>query len=351
MGMLFSSWAHVMHGVFKPWGKGSETYMVQHLSLLSTTFVLTMGLLFKVNTVQQNSPGFYMLSVVMTLLCVAFAVVWVYAMARGVAAKMRRNRERKAAKRLAASLAAESAARLGGGGDDDNDHIIIVDGAHVATDAEVVEARGAVASIENVTVNAVVRVAGPVWSSDNSDHASALSGAERRGQLPKNRGFSSLFASRGQAGARGSSKSVPSQSPPSSGGILVCAQENRGSSSGSGVVSSTASSNSGIPVQSSNASDATGSGGPGRASGAVPSESAKSMFPRNRGFSRLAAKGFGFLPVVLPVTSASGTAPSIESGPNARTSDRSSRIAHLQIDRHRSASASSQLQDSDEGTP
>ena len=349
MGMLFSSWAHVMHGVFKPWGKGSETYMVQHLSLLSTTFVLTMGLLFKVNTVQQNSPGFYMLSVVMTLLCVAFAVVWVYAMARGVAAKMRRNRERKAAKRLAASLAAESAAR-GGGDDNLNEPNIIVDGAHVATDAEVVEARGAVASIENVTVNAVV--AGPVWSSDDSDHASALSGAERRGQLPKNRGFSSLFASRGQAGARGSSKSVPSQSPPSSGGILVCAQENRGSSSGSGVVSSTASSNSGIPVQSGNASDATGSGGPGRASGAVPSESAKSMFPRNRGFSRLAAKGFGFL--VLPVTSASGTAPpSIESGPNARTrtSDRSSRIAHLQIDRPRSVSASSQLQDSDEGTP
>ena len=339
MGMLFSSWAHVMHGVFKPWGKGSETYMVQHLSLLSTTFVLTMGLLFKVNTVQQNSPGFYMLSVVMTLLCVAFAVVWVYAMARGVAAKMRRNRERKAAKRLAASLAAESAAR--GGGDDDNDHNIIVNGAHVATDAEVVEARGAVASIENVTVNAVV--AGPVWSSDDSDHASALSGAERRGQLPKNRGFSSLFASRGQAGARGSSKSVPSQSPPSSGGILVCAQENRGSSSGSGVVSSTASSNSGIPVQSSNASDATGSGGPGRASGAVPSESAKSMFPRNRGFSRLAAKGVGFM--VLP------PAPSIDSEPGLSEgkSDRSSRIAHLQSDRPRSASASSQLRNV--GTP
>ena len=346
MGMLFSSWAHVMHGVFKPWGKGSETYMVQHLSLLSTTFVLTMGLLFKVNTVQQNSPGFYMLSVVMTLLCVAFAVVWVYAMARGVAAKMRRNRERKAAKRLAASLAAESAAR-GGGDDNLNEPNIIVDGAHVATDAEVVEARGAVASIENVTVNAVV--AGPVWSSDNSDHASALSGAERRGQLPKNRGFSSLFASRGQAGARGSSKSVPSQSPPSSGGILVCAQENRGSSSGSGVVSSTASSNSDIPIQSqsSNVSDATGSGGPGRtsASSAVPSagESAKSMFPRNRGFSRLAAKGVGFM--VLP------PAPSIDSEPGLSEgkSDRSSRIAHLQSDRPRSASASSQLRNV--GTP
>jgi hypothetical protein len=48
LAVMVCGWAHVLHGVFQPWGAGSITYFVQHLSLFVTTFVFLMGLLFKV---------------------------------------------------------------------------------------------------------------------------------------------------------------------------------------------------------------------------------------------------------------------------------------------------------------
>ena len=46
--MLVSGWAHVLHAMYKPWGAGSNMYLLQHGSLFVTTFVFLMGLLFKV---------------------------------------------------------------------------------------------------------------------------------------------------------------------------------------------------------------------------------------------------------------------------------------------------------------
>jgi hypothetical protein len=40
--------AHVLHAVYTPWGAHSVTYLVQHLSLLATTYVFVIGLLLKV---------------------------------------------------------------------------------------------------------------------------------------------------------------------------------------------------------------------------------------------------------------------------------------------------------------
>ena len=48
LAIVICSIAHVLHGVYKPWYAGSPTYRIQHLSLLVTTFVFIMGLLFKV---------------------------------------------------------------------------------------------------------------------------------------------------------------------------------------------------------------------------------------------------------------------------------------------------------------
>ncbi len=50
LAIFISSLSHVLHAVYKPWGNGSQTYYVQHLSLLVTTFVFVMGLLFKVRS-------------------------------------------------------------------------------------------------------------------------------------------------------------------------------------------------------------------------------------------------------------------------------------------------------------
>ncbi len=49
LAVLVSGWAHVLHGVYKPWGKGSDLYRLQHGSLFVTSFVFLMGLLFKVS--------------------------------------------------------------------------------------------------------------------------------------------------------------------------------------------------------------------------------------------------------------------------------------------------------------
>ena len=53
---MICGWAHVMHAIYKPWGRSSQTYRVQHMSLFVTTFVFTMGLLFKVGSIRYERP-------------------------------------------------------------------------------------------------------------------------------------------------------------------------------------------------------------------------------------------------------------------------------------------------------
>ena len=131
LAVLTCGWAHVLHGVYKPWGAGTVMYSLQHGSLFVTTFVFLMGLLFKVsataalesptqaqgsnvacgcgvkpvllysstpgimlwrrarsrpvfclwlsqvNGVSTSSPSYAFLTVVMLLLCGAFLVAWV----------------------------------------------------------------------------------------------------------------------------------------------------------------------------------------------------------------------------------------------------------------------------------
>ena len=55
LAVLVCSWAHVLHGVYKPWGTGSAMYNLQHGSLLVTAFVFLMGLLFKVRRIVDMS--------------------------------------------------------------------------------------------------------------------------------------------------------------------------------------------------------------------------------------------------------------------------------------------------------
>jgi hypothetical protein len=97
LAVLFSGWAHVLHAVYKPWViPGStavrHTYMVQHGSLLVTSFVFLMGLLFKVEGVSSKSPVYDALSVVMLLLCVGFMVWWLTAMFAQVCVTVVRRR-------------------------------------------------------------------------------------------------------------------------------------------------------------------------------------------------------------------------------------------------------------------
>jgi hypothetical protein len=92
LAVLVSALAHVLHAVYMPWGLSSQTYYVQHMSLFVTTFVFTMGLLFKVKGVSQASGVFAGLSALMLLLCVGFGVVWVSTMLVGVVHTVRRNR-------------------------------------------------------------------------------------------------------------------------------------------------------------------------------------------------------------------------------------------------------------------
>jgi len=82
--VLVSGWAHVLHATYKPWGRGSPTYMLQHISLFVTFFVFLMGLLFKVNSVGQNSPTFVGLSIIMLCMCIGFMVAWVVLMGKVV---------------------------------------------------------------------------------------------------------------------------------------------------------------------------------------------------------------------------------------------------------------------------
>ena len=88
------------HVFLQPWGTGSQTYYIQHFSLLTTTFIFVMGLLFKVNGVSQASPAFHGLSVMMVLLCISFGLSWVVCMTAGVAATIRRKHAVKKGLRL-----------------------------------------------------------------------------------------------------------------------------------------------------------------------------------------------------------------------------------------------------------
>jgi hypothetical protein len=92
LAVLVSGWAHVLHAVYKPWRLSAKTldnrtYMVQHASLLVTSFVFLMGLLFKVEGVSSSTPTYESLSVVMLLLCIAFVVWWCFEMFSQVATK------------------------------------------------------------------------------------------------------------------------------------------------------------------------------------------------------------------------------------------------------------------------
>ena len=96
---MICGWAHVLHALYKPWGQASPTYYIQHMSLFVTTFVFTMGLLFKVGGVDAGVGSYQFLTVIMLLLCIAFAVVWVVAMVRSVFTTVKSRRlSRKASK-------------------------------------------------------------------------------------------------------------------------------------------------------------------------------------------------------------------------------------------------------------
>ncbi len=97
--MLVSGWAHVLHAMYKPWGKGSVMYALQHGSLLVTSFVFLMGLLFKVNGVSPSSPSYAGLAGVMLFLCSSFIACWLAVVVRRFALSVRQlHRSRSHAK-------------------------------------------------------------------------------------------------------------------------------------------------------------------------------------------------------------------------------------------------------------
>lgn len=71
--ILVSAFAHVLHGVYKPFPDRS-TYLLQHLSLTTTTLTFTMGLLVKVDQVDNSSPFFSLLTAVTVMLPLVFIV-------------------------------------------------------------------------------------------------------------------------------------------------------------------------------------------------------------------------------------------------------------------------------------
>jgi hypothetical protein len=84
LAVLVSVGAHVLHAVYEPWGFGSLTYWLQHLSLTATSFVFLMGLLFKSGTLSRTSPAGLSFAVFMLLLCTVFVFSWVFVMVRAV---------------------------------------------------------------------------------------------------------------------------------------------------------------------------------------------------------------------------------------------------------------------------
>ncbi|MDR3561977.1 MAG: hypothetical protein P4N59_11160 [Negativicutes bacterium] len=84
LAVFVSVFAHVLHGMYEPWGFGSQTYYLQHLSLACTSFVFLMGLLFLSGSMSNTSPTGLALSVCMLLLFTAFLLIWIVVMLRAV---------------------------------------------------------------------------------------------------------------------------------------------------------------------------------------------------------------------------------------------------------------------------
>ncbi len=162
LAVLVSGWAHVLHAQYKPWGAGSVLYRLQHGSLLVTSFVFLMGLLFKVQGVTRDSGMYTALSVFMMTLCIGFMLWWAsIVLTRMVAAFKQRSetkRLRSAAEvlRLTNRVATPRSSRVGrassrsarggddergggggggGGGGDDGEGAAKVDAASSAADA------------------------------------------------------------------------------------------------------------------------------------------------------------------------------------------------------------------------
>jgi hypothetical protein len=74
--VLISGWAHVLHAVYKPYGGGSHTYMLQHASLFVTSFVFLTGLLLKLQGLIRGSASYNALAAVLPLLCLSFLLWW-----------------------------------------------------------------------------------------------------------------------------------------------------------------------------------------------------------------------------------------------------------------------------------
>ena len=88
LAVLISGWAHVLHGMYKPWGTGTAMYALQHGSLFVTSFIFLMGLLFKVNSVSPSSPVYGALTVIMLSLCLLFITCWVVLVIRQTAHRL-----------------------------------------------------------------------------------------------------------------------------------------------------------------------------------------------------------------------------------------------------------------------
>ena len=116
MAVMISGWSHVMHAIYKPWGTASRTYLVQHLSLFTTTFLFTMGLLFKVNSVSQGVGSYRFLTVTMLMLCLLFVLAWVVEMTRGVARTLALRRRSSRLKRAGDDDASDANDRDDGDG-------------------------------------------------------------------------------------------------------------------------------------------------------------------------------------------------------------------------------------------
>jgi hypothetical protein len=76
LAVLVCGWAHVLHGMYKPWGVGTVKYALQHGSLFTTSFVFLMGLLFKVNGVGARTFAYYALQIMMLACTVLFMLSW-----------------------------------------------------------------------------------------------------------------------------------------------------------------------------------------------------------------------------------------------------------------------------------
>jgi hypothetical protein len=107
--VLVSFWAHTLHSLYEPWGYGSQTYILQHLSLAATSFMFLMGLLFKSGRVDSTSIIGLLLSCVMLALAAIFMICWIWVMLRAVMIGYRAER------RMKAMASAKSAATEFGG--------------------------------------------------------------------------------------------------------------------------------------------------------------------------------------------------------------------------------------------